>query len=147
MMKDIVKYKLSLVRESDCNYLIDSQVSHPMDVNKILGALGLRDEAEEVFVLLAFDVKMKLIGAFEVSRGSLSSALVHPREVLKRAMLVNASKIIVAHNHPSGDPTPSKEDEALTKRLKDACEIMEIKLLDHVVVGETYYSFKENYLI
>ena len=103
-------------------------------------------EAEEVLIMVTVDTKHRVTGIFEVARGHLSSCLVHPREVFKRALLMNASKIFVAHNHPSGDVTPSTDDAAITKRLRDAGEVLGVSLLDHLIIGDTperYYSFKE----
>ena len=77
-------------------------------------------------------------------RGTINTSLVHPREVFKRALLNNASNIMVAHNHPSGDPNPSKEDIQITERLKEAGNLLGINLLDHIIVGEDkYISLKE----
>ena len=103
-------------------------------------------EAEEVLIMVTVDTKHRVTGIFEVSRGSLSSFLVHPREVFKRALLMNAAGIFVAHNHPSGDVAPSRDDIAVTERLQQAGEILGVSLLDHLVIGDTperYYSFKE----
>jgi DNA repair protein RadC len=77
-----------------------------------------------------------VIGFNLVAIGTLTSALVHPREVFKAAILANAAAIILVHNHPSGDPEPSAEDRALTSRLKEAGEILGIRILDHVVIGD-----------
>ena len=81
-----------------------------------------------------------------ISIGSLNSAIVHPREVFKIAVLSNASNIICFHNHPSGNISPSGEDENITRRLKECGEILGIGLVDHIIVGDndTYFSFKEN---
>lgn len=79
----------------------------------------------------------------EISVGSLSASVVHPREVFKAAAMHSAASIIVAHNHPSGDPNPSREDIAVTKRLVKAGEIMDIAVLDHIIIGgDSFYSFK-----
>jgi DNA repair protein RadC len=85
-----------------------------------------------------------VIGYYEVSRGTLDSTLVHPREVFKAAILANAAAIILTHNHPSGDPTPSPDDLALTQRLVQAGQIIGIDVLDHVIVGDgRWTSFVE----
>ena len=79
-----------------------------------------------------------------MSTGSLNSSIVHPREIFKRAVLQNAASIIICHNHPSGDPTPSQEDINTTKRIYDAGKILGIELLDHVIIGDNKYtSLKE----
>src|SRR5207302_8829691 len=102
----------------------------------------------EVFLALVLDGKNQLLGFNQVSVGSLSAALVHPREVFKAAILANAAAIILVHNHPSGDPEPSPEDRAITGRLKEAGELLGIKVLDHVVIGDgRYVSFADQQLL
>ncbi len=97
---------------------------------------------------LLLDTKNRVLAIRTVSIGDLSSSIVHPREVFKDAVIASAASVIVAHNHPSGDPTPSAEDVAVTKRLIQAGEIMGIDLLDHIVLGDgTFVSLKERGLI
>lgn len=118
-------------------------LSRPQDVSDLLATL-LQDEPSEVFGILCLTTKHGVIAYHEVSRGALDATLVHPREVFKAAILANAAAIILAHNHPSGDPTPSPDDEALTRRLVDAGELLGIQILDHVIVGDgRYLSFQE----
>jgi DNA repair protein RadC len=106
-------------------------------------------QTEEVFVLLPLNGKNQIMagrkpGFFEVSRGSVTSSIVHPREVFKRLILANAVSFIVMHNHPSGDPMPSTEDVEITRRLKSCAELVGIRVLDHVVMGtEGYVSFAD----
>ncbi len=102
----------------------------------------LRHSRQEVFFALLLDSRHRLIGEVEVSRGSLNQSLVHPREVFAPALRESAAAILVLHNHPSGDPLPSREDHEVTRRLARAGEILGIRLLDHVVIGaESYASF------
>ena len=109
----------------------------------------------EKFWTLCLNRKNRLIKEIEVSVGTASSSLVHPREVFKDAIKLGASAIIVFHNHPSGDPAPSTADIQVTRRLREAAEIMDIDLLDHLIVGHPdqdprksgFYSFKEAGLI
>jgi DNA repair protein RadC len=97
-----------------------------------------------VGVVLLLDTRRQVIGVHEISRGSLDACLMHPREVFKAAILANASAIIVGHNHPSGDPTPSPDDDAICARLRSAAELLGIPLLDFIIIGYgTYLSFKE----
>lgn len=98
----------------------------------------------EHFVVCGLDAKHCIIGINVVSIGSLTLAIVHPREVFKPLILMNAAACLCAHNHPSGETTPSSEDRILTKRLREAGELLGITLLDHLVVGhEQVYSFAD----
>ena len=104
----------------------------------------LGDEPAEVFAMLCLTTKHRVIAYHEVSRGTLDSTLVHPREVFKAALLANSAALVISHNHPSGDPTPSADDVVLTTRLVAAGEILSIPVLDHIIIGDgRYYSFKE----
>lgn len=103
-----------------------------------------RGSRRESFFLLLLDNRRRVLGLRVVSTGSLDMAPVHPREVFAPAIRDGASAVVVAHNHPSGDPQPSREDRMVTDRLRQAGELVGIELLDHVVVGESsYYSFAE----
>ena len=93
------------------------------------------------------DGKNRICCVDEVSVGSLNQSIVHPREVFKTALLSSAAAIIILHNHPSGDPSPSREDIEITRRLKDAGDIIGVRLLDHIVIGDTYCSFVERGLL
>jgi len=97
----------------------------------------------EQFVVCGLDAKHAVIGINVVSIGSLSLSIVHPREVFKALILMNAAAVICAHNHPSGDVTPSQEDRVLTKRLREAGELLGIMLLDHLILGDRCYSFAD----
>ncbi|HET6204325.1 MAG TPA: DNA repair protein RadC [Planctomycetota bacterium] len=104
----------------------------------------LRGLRKETFYALLLDGKNRLLREERVSEGTLTSSLVHPREVFAPAVRESAASLIVVHNHPSGDPTPSPEDREVTRRLRAAGEIVGIRVLDHVVVGEeAYVSFLE----
>lgn len=125
-------FRVQLVRETGTARLtLDS----PKDVADILYHY-LENEDREHFVSLMLDAKNRVIGLHTVSIGTLSAALVSPREVFKAAILANAASIIVAHNHPSGDVTPSPEDIQVTKHLREAGKLLDIEVLDHVIVGE-----------
>ena len=107
-----------------------------------------RFEQKEHFAVMLLNTKNKIIGMPEVSVGSLSASVVHPREVFRAAIDYAAAAMILLHNHPSGDPTPSREDIAVTDRLVKAGKIMDIPVLDHVVIGrECFASFKEKGLL
>ena len=122
-------------------------IGGPRDVSNLLMP-DLRYQKKEHLKSLLLDTKNRVLAIKTVSIGDLSSSIVHPREVYKDAVLASAASIIVAHNHPSGDPTPSTEDVAVTKRLIQSGEIMGIDLLDHIVLGDgTFVSLKERGLI
>ena len=123
--------------------IIGRTVSTPAASAAGLVAL-LQDEPGEVFAILCLSTKHHVIAYHEVSRGTLDATLVHPREVFKAALLANAAGIILTHNHPSGDPTPSPDDHQLTRRLVDAGRLIGVDVLDHIVIGDgRYVSFRE----
>jgi len=128
-------YRCQLVRETSLTLADRPVVRNPEDVARLL-ADHLQGVDRENFVSILLDTKNKVIGITTVSVGILDSSLVHPREVYKPAILCNAASLVVGHNHPSGDPSPSVEDTRITKRLHEAGEILGIDLLDHIVVGD-----------
>ena len=118
--------------------------SCPQDVADFLMP-RLRYAAKEQFVVVLLNSKNKVIGTEVVSEGSLSSSIVHPREVYGPAILHHAAAIMVAHNHPSGDPKPSTEDKEATRLLSRSGKVLGIPMIDHVIIGDgNYYSFLEN---
>ena len=99
---------------------------------------------KECFMILHLDTRNRVIKDEIISVGTLNSSLIHPREVFKSAIKESANSIIFVHNHPSGDSEPSQEDKEMTKRLFDAGELLNIKVLDHIIIGkDNYHSFKE----
>lgn len=146
----LVKYKLEMVKEEEYEYGGSECIAkNPFDVYKaLIEVYKLDKQSEEVLYCICLDVKGRIIGVHEVSRGTLTTSLVSPREVFKRAILNNANTIIMAHNHPSGDVDYSKNDKEITERLVKAGEILSIPVVDHVIVGDgSYFSFKENKMI
>jgi DNA repair protein RadC len=124
--------------------IVGRAMNSPRDSAAALMAV-LQDQPTEVFAILCLTTKHRLIAYHEVSRGTLDSTLVHPREVFKAALLANAAAIIVSHNHPSGDPSPTLDDLEVTRRLAATGEVLGIPVLDHIVIGEgRYFSFKES---
>ncbi len=110
----------------------------PMDdPERVYALLGpqMRALRKESLRVLLLDTRYRLIGVEEVSLGSLNESVAHPREIFRPALIHSAFAVIVAHNHPSGDPTPSAEDIRLTRRLKQASELLMIGLLDHIIIG------------
>ena len=144
---------LRVVKEQEVNYSgkwENKKIDAPEKaVIVAINVLKLQENAEESFYIFTLDTKNQITGLFEVSRGSLNTSIVHPREVFKRALLQNANSIILMHNHPSGDPTPSKDDIAMTDRLIKAGELLGIKILDHIIIGDenNYISFKRDGLM
>jgi DNA repair protein RadC len=100
----------------------------------------LRDLKKEVFYCAMLDVKNRIIKDYCVSEGTLTNSLIHPREAFKNAIRESAASVIFVHNHPSGDPCPSREDIIVTERLVNAGEIVGIRVLDHVIIGDNRYS-------
>lgn len=139
---DIISLKV--VKEGSVLYET-RKISNPHDGYRLAKDF-LIDSDREKFLVVCLDTKNQPLNIHIVSIGSLSSAIVHPREVFKVAMLSNASSILCFHNHPSGNVNPSGEDESITNRLKECGKILGIGLVDHIIVGynDTYFSFKEN---
>ena len=133
-----------LAREALSTQKIDS----PELVNELLGPEMRRLSKESLRVIL-LDTRYHLKRVEEVSVGSLNESIAHPRDVFRPAVVSTAHAVIVVHNHPSGDPSPSQADHSLTRRLAEAAELLQIKLLDHVIIGAPaegrpgYFSFKE----
>lgn len=124
---------------------IDKSFTGPDDVNDIVtDALNqiVQGEEREHFIVVAVNTKNKPTALYTASIGTLNQTLVHPREVFRFAILEGAAGIIIAHNHPSGDCSPSQEDIALTRRMVDAGNILGIKVIDHLIVGNGYSSFR-----
>jgi DNA repair protein RadC len=110
--------------------------------------LRLRDLRKEVFVSILLDQKNRFLADDVCSEGSLTSSIVHPREVFRRAVRESAAAVAFVHNHPSGDPAPSVPDREITARLAEVAKLVGIRMLDHVIVGDTkYFSFAEEGLL
>lgn len=122
-------------------------IKTPEDVVSLLME-QMRHYKKEVFKIILLNTKSQVIKYFDISVGSLNSSIVHPREVFSEAVKVSCSAVIFAHNHPSGDPEPSREDIETTKRLIDAGNILGIKVFDHIIIGDkSYISLKEKGLM
>lgn len=107
-----------------------------------------RDSYKEEFCVLLLDTKNRVIGTKTISIGTINQSLVHPREVFREAIMKNSNSIILSHNHPSGEPKPSKEDILITERLIEAGRYIGIKILDHLIIGDhKYISLKEKNLV
>lgn len=135
--------RIRMVREGSVLYE-NRKIRNPDDAVSIARDF-LQDEDRERVIAIYLNSKNEPTAIHTVSIGNINTSIVHPREVMKAAILSNAAAMILAHNHPSGDCTPSKEDKEITKRLKEAGEILGIEVLDHLIVGNNnYVSIKES---
>ena len=106
-----------------------------------------RELPEEHVWLLTMNSKLRVTSVFELSHGTVDMALITPREVFMRALLTGSTSVAIVHNHPSLDENPSKEDESIAKRLKEAGNTLGVSLIDFMIVGDNYFSFKEEGMI
>ena len=143
----LAAFELSRRIESQSKWLNEKKVTSPQDVADIFIPL-LRDEIKEKFLLVCLNSANKIITYEVVSVGSLNSSVVHPREVFKAALDHNSASIILLHNHPSGNPEPSNEDIAITKKILESGKILDIPVFDHIIIaGNVFTSFVERRLI
>ncbi|GFE57402.1 DNA repair protein RadC [Geobacter sp. AOG1] len=139
-------YETLTVKDEITNYLQPlNRFTSPEQVYATFSFL--RNETKEYFFALHLDGKNRIVCIDTVSVGSLNQSIVHPRETFKTALLSSAAAIILIHNHPTGDPTPSREDIEITKRLKEAGDLLGIKILDHIIIGDKYLSFTNEGLL
>ncbi|MBI2124479.1 DNA repair protein RadC [Candidatus Pacearchaeota archaeon] len=131
-----LEVRVQLVRDS--NNVKGPKIKKPEDVYELVE--HLRESDREQFLTICLNTRNDVLSIETTAIGTMTANLVHPREVFKTAILQNAAGIIIAHNHPSGDPEPSDDDIKITNRLKECSKILEIELLDHVIVGSS--SFK-----
>ena len=134
--------RISLVRErSPLSYTLSTPLQAAQAAQRLVGS----DLDRETFGILLLDARHQVTALHVVSVGSLNGSIVHPREVFKAAILGNAAALILFHNHPSGDLTPSAEDRAITRRLMEAGKLIGISVLDHLILGDrgAYASFQE----
>lgn len=137
----VVEFGKRLLRENEVNRIVTAE-----SVFESFRDLGTKKK--EHFVAIYLDTRNSEIAREVISVGTLNSSLVHPREVFEPAIRYVAHSVIVAHNHPSGDLTPSHEDVLLTKKLVDAGKLLDIRVLDHVILGQKgFFSFKEKGLL
>jgi DNA repair protein RadC len=142
------RLQLEAVREIGRRYLrahiIGANfVRSPQAVSDYLLA-SLRDQKREVFKVLFLDKALRIMAEKDLFFGTIDEAAVHPREVVKEALLQNASSVVLVHNHPSGKVEPSREDYEITQKIKAACATVSVRVLDHIIIGENqYFSFSE----
>ena len=135
--------KLQQVSEKRVEYQID-KINSPQKVYDLAkDILKLHLQSEEQFYILCLNTKKQINAIHLVSQGDVNSSIVHPREVFKRALLSNATALILLHNHPTGDSHPSENDNQITKRLQNAGDIMGVRILDHLIICKNeFYSYK-----
>lgn len=120
---------------------LERKMNSPEQIVKVARTyLRMHELPEEYMYMLCMNTKLEMTGIFEISHGNVNSSVVGTREVFQKALLANAVSIALIHNHPSGDPTPSREDVQVTKRLMDAGNILGIQVLDHIIIGRPSYS-------
>ena len=134
-----------LVKEKSCNCTGVETLHTPSLIAEMFNVVfRLNKQTEEYLYMIALDSKQKPLGVFEISHGMVNMTICNPREIFIKALLCGSSGIVITHNHPSGDTTPSKEDIESYNRLKEAGKLIGINVLDSVIVGDSYYSFMEN---
>ena len=146
----ITKYKteldgdsIILVKENCVNYSTENFNKTTTVVDVMKNVFRIDKETEEHVYIAAVNSKLKPIGFFELSHGTVNSSFVNPREIFMKLLLCGASKFFLIHNHPSQDSSPSKDDYTVTKRVKECGMLMGIELLDHIIIGNDYFSFFE----
>jgi len=140
---------VSLKMVKEASFLYERRkISGPKDAAIILEEF-LQDSDRERFIIICLNKKNEPTTISTISVGSLNASIIHPREVFKTALMANSAGIILSHNHPSGDPTPSQEDLSVTKRLVEAGNLIGIEITDHIILGRDgdFVSFKEKGLI
>lgn len=150
----ITKYKTTLAedgkavleKELSVNYPeLDRKMNGPEKVVRLAKEfLHLDDQTEEYLYMICMNSKLELTSVFEISHGNVNSSIIGAREIFQKALLANAVSIILMHNHPSGDSTPSREDIEVTKRIVEAGRVVGIELVDHIIIGRPIFtSLKE----
>ena len=137
--------KVQLLHD-ECSNKYDCTIGNAADVDKFLGT-ELRMLDREYFLVIYLTSRQKVLDVEVAAIGTLSGMVVSPREIFKTAILTNAHEIILVHNHPSGDPSPSIEDKLITKKMVSVGKLHQIPVRDHVIIGEGYFSFFETEMI
>jgi len=143
----LAAFELNRRIQSQSKWFSESKITSPQDIAEIFIPL-LKDELKEKFILICLNSANKIIKFETISIGSLNSSVVHPREIFKAAIENSSASIILLHNHPSGNPEPSNEDIAITRKLVEAGKILDIPVFDHIIIaGVAYTSFVEKKII
>ena len=139
---------LAAIKELGRRYLKEALIGQnfirsPQAVTDYLMA-SLRDEKREIFKVIFLDKSLRILTVRDLFFGTIDEAAVHPREIVKAALMADASNIVLCHNHPSGKIEPSREDYEITQKIKQACATVSVRVLDHIIIGENqYFSFSE----
>lgn len=144
--KRAIKRALRLIEEESAIYDATSAFT-TVNASKSYWKLRLSGLRNEQFDVMYLNNKHKIIACETLFTGTINTCGVYSRVVIQRILHLNAAAVMFAHNHPSGLSTPSKSDKVITKRLKDACDLIDVQVLDHIIVGTDCYSFAENGLI
>ena len=130
-----------LVKEKSCNCTGVETLRTPSLIAEMFNVVfRLNKQTEEYLYMIALDGKQKPLGIFEISHGIVNMTICNPREIFIKALLCGASGIVITHNHPSGDPTPSKGDYLVTDRIYECADVMGITLVDHVIIGANKFQ-------
>lgn len=145
-IKEIHPVMKTVVIREDAPLWVNTRFTRPAQVFEMF--CYLNNETKEHFITLHIDGKNRIMCKETVSIGSLNQSIVHPREVFKTALLSNAAAILLLHNHPTGDPSPSNEDRSITRRLIECGQLIGIQVLDHIIIGaDGFISFVEEGLM
>lgn len=146
MKINFIKARLQVVKEDFVKYEVckDFQVTEPKKIAKLIyDVFELNGEMQENFIVVYLDIRNKINAIATIFKGTLNQTTVHPREVFNHALLTSSASIILIHNHPSGDVTPSEQDIEMTKKLVEAGKILGIEVLDHIIISSApdYYNY------
>jgi DNA repair protein RadC len=137
--------RIQRINETPGSMSVDSPEGALAFWDEVIAAQPWFDPEREQCVSIMLNARLRAMCHFLVSAGSVNETIVHPREVYRAAVAMGAYAVVFMHNHPSGDPSPSAADQVITRKLKEAGDILQIRLVDHVIVGagQTYFSFRE----
>jgi DNA repair protein RadC len=146
--KPSFEVRVQRINETPGSFLLDTPVAADCYWREKVAAMPWHDAEREMCVAVAVNTRFAPIGHSLVSVGTVNESLVHPRDVFRYAVAIGAYGVLVMHNHPSGDPSPSAADRVLTKRLGESGQLLSVRLIDHVIVGAgSHYSFREAGLV
>lgn len=152
-MSKLIKYKTKLTRTKRAELDKEVVLDHPdesfiiecprdvVDISKRF--LAIHENTEEHMYMFCLNTKNRIVGVFEISHGNVNSSIAGSREIFQKALLANAVQILLVHNHPSGDATPSKDDIFVTKKLKELGEFIGVPLVDHIIISDDHVSLRE----